>query len=341
MSTWDRQSYYYSGQGVLMIGDRDALGAPAGLVPVGNVPELTISVDETNLEHKESQSGQRAIDLRLNQETNVTVAFTVENVIAENLAVALRGNVTIKNAGSVTNESPLGYFGKVTPLENLRVSTVVVGINAVTLTPYVDDNTPWDYKTNTDAGSLYFNDGLGAQLFDKLADDGVAITAVSVATNAVVSIANTAGVVVGGYVGITAVTGTMSTVLNDRRHLVVSFVANTSVTINTSTVALAYTSGGELETDGFTLDVDYSYAAQQRMDALTQGTLEKYVRFEGLNTADGNSPVVVDVFRLQASPLQELALITEDLAQFQIEGNALADSLRTSGSKFFNVRTIR
>ena len=48
MATWDRQSYYYSGQGVVMVGDLDEDNALLGLTPLGNVtassaPPITAS----------------------------------------------------------------------------------------------------------------------------------------------------------------------------------------------------------------------------------------------------------------------------------------------------------
>ena len=84
MSTWDGNNFYFSGQGVVLIGERDALtGKPKGLRSVGNVTDLSINTTVEVLEHKESQTGQRSIDLRLTTETTVEVTATLENFIAE------------------------------------------------------------------------------------------------------------------------------------------------------------------------------------------------------------------------------------------------------------------
>ncbi|PZP63952.1 MAG: hypothetical protein DI596_02300, partial [Azospira oryzae] len=56
---------YFSGQGRVYIGARDALGNPQGLAYVGNVPELKVSLSVETLEHQESVSGQRLTDLQL------------------------------------------------------------------------------------------------------------------------------------------------------------------------------------------------------------------------------------------------------------------------------------
>ncbi len=102
MATFDRQTYYYSGQGVVMIGERDADGKPSGLKAVGNVTDLKLAIETSVLEHKESQSGQRAVDFRLTTETKASVSMTFENFVRDILALALRGDYTDVAAGTVT-----------------------------------------------------------------------------------------------------------------------------------------------------------------------------------------------------------------------------------------------
>ena len=48
-----------------------------------------------------------------------------------------------------------------------------------------------------------------------------------------------------------------------------------------------------------------------------------YLRFEGLNTADGNKPVLVEVFKADLSPTASLDLITDELGSFELKGEAL------------------
>jgi formyltetrahydrofolate synthetase len=266
MSTWDGNNFYYSGQGVVLIGDRDEnTGKPIGLIPVGNVSDLKITIATTVIEHQESQTGQRGIDLRLTTQVKAALSMTMENFNAKNLATALRGTATAIAAGSVTAEAVQGHRGQVLPLEHMKVSTVVVHQASTALTAWVDDATPWDYKVNADAGSIELNG-------DSTSFAGL--------------------------------------------------VASTDTTL-------------------LSLTVDYAYAAQNEVDALTSGMVNKYLRFEGLNTADTNAPVVVEVFKFSVDPLKEMAMISDTIQQFVLEGNVLADPLRTSGSKYFRERTLR
>ena len=254
MATWDDPGYYYSGQGVLLASTRDAEGKPEGFFRIGNVPTLSVSVDQTTTEHKESQSGARATDLRLTTETNVTFSAVLENFSADNLKIALRANVDEVIAGSVTDEPGKIYFGKITAFDHVKVSTVVIKKGLDTLVEYVDDDTDYDYKINLEAGSIE---------------------------------------------------GTIGT---------------------PATVGL---------TDGDDITYSYSYDAQRVVSAITEPATDYYLRFEGLNTAVNNEPVIVEFFKISPDILSELAFISDEVQQMTLEGSVLSDALRTTGSKFW------
>lgn len=149
--TWDAVDHYFSGQGVVLLAERDpANGKPKGFVAVGNVSALSLSVATSVLEHKESHTGQRGTDLRLTTETKCSLSMTMENFIAENLARVSRGETTKVATGSVTAEPIKLYLGKVVALAHIKVSAVVVN-NGVT--PLVAGT---DYEVNEAAGSIKF-----------------------------------------------------------------------------------------------------------------------------------------------------------------------------------------
>lgn len=339
MSTWDRTSYYFSGQGVVEIGERDSVGKPKGLVAMGNVSALRIPIETSVTEHKEAQSGQRGIDLRLVTETKATLSVTVENFIAENLMLALRGDQTAKKAGSVVAEALKLYNGKILPLANLKVSSVLIKRGATTLTAYTNDATAHDYKLNTEAGSIKMNDGAVTAL-GVLTTGGTAPSAITVGNPTVVTVANTA--VVGDYVAFSGFTGADAALVNLKAHKI-TVASSTSVSIDLDTTGKTITLGTPLSAfDGVALTADYSYAAQYLVNALTVAAPERYLRFEGLNTADGNNPVVVEVFKFSISPTAELALISgEEIASFELTGNVLADPLQASGSQYFRQTLLR
>lgn len=78
--------------------------------------------------------------------------------------------------------------------------------------------------------------------------------------------------------------------------------------------------------DADVLAVDYAYAAQTSTQAFKDSQKTYSLRFEGLNTADGNAPVVVTIPNFRPDPLKDLSLISGELQTFQMEGAALADT---------------
>ena len=58
---------------------------------------------------------------------------------------------------------------------------------------------------------------------------------------------------------------------------------------------------------------------------------ERWIRFEGLNTADGNREVVIDLYRVAINPAKELSIITDELLKFELSGQVLADLTKPVG----------
>lgn len=119
---------YYSGQGRVKVAVRDGTtGAPLGFEEVGNVPDLSVSVSVTKFEHKESQTGNRAVDLSLVQEKQGTFSMTLESLTAQNLAMAFWGTNTATAADTGVSEDVVFYLGKDTALSKVGVSNFASG----------------------------------------------------------------------------------------------------------------------------------------------------------------------------------------------------------------------
>jgi hypothetical protein len=251
MTTADKTSNYLSGQGVLLLATKDGTtGEPnSGFRAVGNVSALTIGNEVTEFEHKESQSGQRAVDLTLITEISVAVNMTMESIESENLAIALKGTGADVVGATVTAEVAIGYFDLWTPLDRINITLFVL--------------------TNT-----------------------------------------------GG---------------------IVTYTLDTDYELDAAAGAFRTLSSGTI-TDTQSLEADYTFPNQETVDALTVGANPvRWARFHGLNTADQDNPVTVDIFKMEITPLAELALINDEIAQMAIEGNALSDATRAAGSKFFKI----
>lgn len=340
MTTFDRSSNFYSGQGVVLIAERNADGTPKGFIAQGDVSKLQIANAATVQKIKETQSGQRSTAKQLETVLEVTLTMAVANHSHDTVAKALRGGYTTVAAGSVTGEAIKGYAGAITALGKLKLSSVAIKRGAQALTAYVNDSTVWDYKLNTEAGSIQINDGLGGALVDKLTTGGTAPTVITVGATTTVTVANTASA--GDKVVFSGFAGADAALINGKAHTIVS-ATSTQVVIDLNTTGKTITLGTPLSFfDGGALAADYSYAAQYQVDALTSGSVERYLRFEGLNTLDSNAPVIVEVFKFELSPSESLDLINDEAeSTFTLTGSVLYDALQTSGSKYYRERLLR
>lgn len=82
-----------------------------------------------------------------------------------------------------------------------------------------------------------------------------------------------------------------------------------------------------LDASGFTppFKASYAFGDVSEIGLFTQPLPERYLRLEGLNTAQGNAKVLVELYRVAFDPLKELALISNDYNKFELEGSLLAD----------------
>lgn len=255
---------YYSGQGSFLVGTRvdgpnfaDDGVTPAkqasGLIALGNVSALSIDIETTKYEHKESESGNRAVDVSIIQEKKGTFTMTLENINGHNLAMALWGGSSVTAITAIADEQVKLYHDLPVPLTQPNVNStpaVVVG----------DDATP----TTT-------------------------------------------------------------------------YVLGTDYTIDYANGTITALSTGAI-TDGQTVFVDYTPKATTKIEAFTQTSMERWLRFNGLNTID-DSNVVVDIFKASFDPLTGYQLINEEIAAIELTGNVLLDDTQPTAtgtkSQFF------
>lgn len=120
--------------------------------------------------------------------------------------------------------------------------------------------------------------------------------------------------------------------------LISSVVVN--ATAGTPTLNTHYTvdaNGGMIEfisLAGLTqpLNVDYNYAANTKVQFFKDSSKERFLRFSGLNTANSDEAVVIELYRVVFDPVGNLDLLSDELAQFDVEGSVLYDSTRATDS---------
>jgi hypothetical protein len=245
---------YFMGQGMVFLAEKnETTGEPLAMRHLGNVTDLKLQLKTTTIDLKEAMTGARGLAKRLTTENACTFSATLESLVKENLAIALRAAITDKVAGSATGETVTAFKSSLLPLRYAAL---------------VDDAT------------------------------------------LVVKSAN----------GVT------------------TYVKGTDYTVNTDSISIPVAGAiAALDTgDGVPLLIAYHYGAQTIVDAFTEPAKEYWLRFEGLNTAEENKSVIVNIFKISPDPLKELAMIGDKQAEISLDGACLVDSTRTgTDSRFF------
>lgn len=73
---------------------------------------------------------------------------------------------------------------------------------------------------------------------------------------------------------------------------------------------------------------NYSYNGGDNVTMFTAMSPIRWVRFEGLNIADSNTPVLVELYRVQTDPLSQADFLGTSAADLQMKGAALYDATK-------------
>lgn len=89
----------------------------------------------------------------------------------------------------------------------------------------------------------------------------------------------------------------------------------------------------DLSTYTLPITAAYDYQGGKNVTMFTQPAQERWLRFEGLNRADSNAPVLVELYRVRTDPTSSAGLISDEVADLAIEGGVLYDSNNESNSE--------
>jgi len=116
-----------------------------------------------------------------------------------------------------------------------------------------------------------------------------------------------------------------------------AYVANTDYEVRAGGIFII--AAGAI-TNGQALKVDYTYAAYDKVEAMTSSSILLELHFEGLNEANSGKPVIVDIYKAQLSPTKALSLLGDKFADLEIEAEVLADTSKSGVgiSQYFRVK---
>lgn len=114
----------WSGQGPVFWANRDANGdVIAPFKWFGNAPSFELGLATEELTHKESYSGLRATDARIDIELNANVTITVDDFKETNLELATRGEGSTLAGGTVADEQVLSGIPELNTLYAVKGAT--------------------------------------------------------------------------------------------------------------------------------------------------------------------------------------------------------------------------
>ncbi len=101
--------------------------------------------------------------------------------------------------------------------------------------------------------------------------------------------------------------------------------------------------GGAI-TEGQDVEANYATGDSEVVSAFSKPNVEYWLRFNGLNTAENNNPVVIDCFKVRFAPADDVPIINDDdFAEYKQSGDCLFDSCQPVDGKlgrYFAVRQL-
>lgn len=87
--------------------------------------------------------------------------------------------------------------------------------------------------------------------------------------------------------------------------------------------------------DGVDVKIAYKHEGYTAIETLTTGGANWEISFGGINEADSNKPVLVDLWKVSLGVTNELGLITDALGSVALEGKCLKDPTKGAGKSAY------
>lgn len=246
---------FFSGQGKLWAALRTISAGPVltvgGFTHLGNCSMFDIGGGAILSQYAKGGSETRAAADRVSEPMSLSI--TMEEFAASNLAFLLYGLNSSIAGTTVSNEVVIAHSLKMTPLENINLSSFTSLTNSAVSITYVNGV---DYAVKLKAGSITIPAG--------------------------------------------------------------------------SAIA-----------DAQSLKANYVFGAHSKISVGTMIPSNYWLRLEGINIANGNEPVVVDVFDVKFWPLEKLPLITKEHVALSITGRVFYDTYQTDDTANGRLMRIR
>lgn len=85
---------------------------------------------------------------------------------------------------------------------------------------------------------------------------------------------------------------------------------------------------------------DYSYAGGMNVTMFTQSPPMRWVMLKGINVADDNKPVLVELYKVKFDPMESMALINDAHSNYSMTGDVLYDSTKEANTTLGQIGRI-
>ncbi len=303
--------YSYIGTGKVYVKDANTAG---GLVEVGNCSKLEFSVDEDAIELRDYTSPGGGVLNEVRRVTGVTASMTLHELKPENIAIMLYGSASAVTGDTLTDEAVTGYRGSLSRLLHANPTAVTVeATNGKAATAW-EATTAYSlnaYKVPATPNGYYYR-----------------CSTAGTSHSSAPSWPTTLGATVNDG---TAVWTNMGKV---------TLVADTDYEVRPG--GIFFLAAGNV-TNGQGFLVDYTFGAEDVIQALTQAAKEYALCFEGLNEAQSGKPFLVDAFRVRFGATKAFSLIGDAFAGFELTGKVLKDTTKSGSgiSQFFKATSVQ
>jgi len=303
---------------------------------LGNAPAFTFSIALEKLEHFSSRGGLRAKDKEIISQITPSVAFTLDEINKENIALLTLGDIS-------TVTQVLGGVAAEVATAHLDKRSALAFRNIITYTLAYDTGT-FDFV----AGEVVTGAGGATGIV-------LAVTGVTATGTLTIAKTNTTAyvddeVLTGSIVGVAAVdsltgealaTGTPTILVQDATDTT-TYVAGTDYVIETllkdnSIGRVKFLSGGTV-TDAEVVHITYGYGAvvYYEIQAFKNTQVEGRLRFVSDNPAGDDQEL--EIWNVSLAPAGDTAMIGDDWSTLGFTGEILKDATNHPNSPYMDIR---
>lgn len=103
---------------------------------------------------------------------------------------------------------------------------------------------------------------------------------------------------------------------------------------------ISFPATGSAITDGQSLEANYTAKAERLTTAFTASNESFYLRFDGLNRAKDDAPVVIEMYKVRFDP-SSLEAINEEFAEYELAGDVLYDDCHADNALYGGFMRVR